>query len=1018
MEDVNKKRRRKNGGGIHLIASDKNRIFQYQGLCKITINHVLSLLFVEPINEEFKLISALFKWKFYAQKNILFVFAEHEFQDFVLIFGNEIHCKKVYDLICCTSVQEAVTNEMLYKRILSPIFNEIIKDKISTVIVFQLLMKWMNKLDAFDEESYLELMVDEQIYRLFFPESNGKENGGRMHDKLEGGRTYRKRYFCETITISDSENGEDLTGHGYKRLQNKNEKHSSKDFIKSGCEFRMVNINGTTSLIKRLLIFPSAEKTSCYEYCRFRSNIFCCFECRMLGKIVKAKLEENGEIYLQEKQHVCERLQYFSKNYSDLQIIQKPNYKVTNTKSGKVVIIFNQNNQSECHEFRWRNYRRSFVCVTCRIRVKIRNESKENEYIEVQELNKIPFIILYPPGIEIMEETSNGVPKVFIFDSNDKGLCYKFSPYSRQKRRYYCLGCNEFIRSKYNKTSHEFNACVCLYLDKDKNGEFYVQMKNQKHLCQPKVYDPEKYKISKIYNTFEYSYYRKTGFPKSLYVVFHHPSDPSLCYILSYLPTLNYFRCERCFNFGKSNYVPVSKKDINGQKYFTHNPTMHVCEPTKISSIQTLGFQKLESKDITFTEKLKTENRRLVKLSNFEFRPCQVGRPEGKLIVFDAENKSLFYEYFYGADQKYYICYNCQNMKHHVTAKVIFDKNEKCLELSKAEHICEPMKEESVNKIFDSSYFLVLRHEKKITKIILFTSEKKESYYVLHYRACDSTFMCRICSRKKTFDGVKLYKKENGQEYLFAMRHEHGCTPKKCDQKTFKKLRAMDQKSRPKKVIPSTMFELFQNSRRKANKKLVVFTSEKKDFIYEYYWSRNSFCCLGCKKQQKYVYAKFVEGNQKCIELSDFAILLFFDHKLEIFDKTPLSKISFDSSYTWRFGKEINKFSKGNISTWDHPALLGPLISNEILNITFSYKKGDESCPWKITAFNRNIASVYNLNLNSELTIQGNEFILENVFNSYDPYYVEYYAQEATKDSHSTNQILAFEKHVTTKMNK
>uniref|UniRef100_A0AC34FVU4 Uncharacterized protein n=1 Tax=Panagrolaimus sp. ES5 TaxID=591445 RepID=A0AC34FVU4_9BILA len=104
---------------------------------------------------------------------------------------------------------------------------------------------------------------------------------------------------------------------------------------------------------------------------------------------------------------------------------------------------------------------------------------------------------------------------------------------------------------------------------------------------------------------------------------------------------------------------------------------------------------------------------------------------------------------------------------------------------------------------------------------------------------------------------------------------------------------------------------------------------------------------------------------------------------------SPNSNISFATSSL----KIINKFSKAELSAVQGWPYIATLFSEEPINITFSFLYGNVSCPWKITnILKNNLKTTYQLN--SELTIIGNEFIVECHCNSYTQ--IQYFVQEIT----------------------
>uniref|UniRef100_A0AC34FR42 Uncharacterized protein n=1 Tax=Panagrolaimus sp. ES5 TaxID=591445 RepID=A0AC34FR42_9BILA len=145
---------------IELIAKNKKGKLQFEGKCKLTIDPFSKLLLVEPQNEEFKMISALFKWKFVADK---------------AVHGDEA---------------------LMKQRFLPLLFNEIAKKDESNLK--EILVNLINKHEGKEKEEFFQLLKKSYIYDLCYPNENIRPRNLRK----------RKAKDISYVDGSDANNGE------------------------------------------------------------------------------------------------------------------------------------------------------------------------------------------------------------------------------------------------------------------------------------------------------------------------------------------------------------------------------------------------------------------------------------------------------------------------------------------------------------------------------------------------------------------------------------------------------------------------------------------------------------------------------------------------------------------------------------------------------------------------------------------------------------------------------------------
>uniref|UniRef100_A0AC34F8F2 Uncharacterized protein n=1 Tax=Panagrolaimus sp. ES5 TaxID=591445 RepID=A0AC34F8F2_9BILA len=325
----------------------------------------------------------------------------------------------------------------------------------------------------------------------------------------------------------------------------------------------------------------------------------------------------------------------------------------------------------------------------------------------------------------------------------------------------------------------------------------------------------------------------------------------------SIFSTVN-LRCQECRR-KKTSHILKIKEDEGGKEYFNHDFQKHVCKPTKVSSIRSPDYVILKRNEINLEKKKMEEEiaeNRIVKACDFVLRPNKNGVPDASLFVFSSEDRSVGYKYDYSNFHKHYIC--CQVLVCGVNAKVQMNSNdEKIVILSKNEHQCSPIKYQKIVEPAEgetsTTTLFELHPNSKCepnTRLIIYTSVKKD--FIHEYTKTSSkSFHYLPCRAKKHNVIAKLFKDENDENYVqYCKNQDHICQPRKYDPKKY---------IQPKLISSDEHFSFHDGCNGEKDKYLVVFTSEKKDFAYQYYMDKPGiYRCKGCSNKNKWVAASLI----------------------------------------------------------------------------------------------------------------------------------------------------------------
>uniref|UniRef100_A0AC35GG54 Uncharacterized protein n=2 Tax=Panagrolaimus sp. PS1159 TaxID=55785 RepID=A0AC35GG54_9BILA len=283
---------------VELIAFDKNRNIYYEGICDFFINQFSSMLVVEPQNKIYKSICAPFTWNYVYKKNILFVFDEQSSLHFVMAFPNELNCRAVQNRLPQNQINQQ-EDALIRSRFLIPIFNKIKENPLTNQNFIQIIATWVLQFDHEEKSVLMKLMKDHNVYDIVFTEIHV------YTDPEQDVQHLALFHEAQTLLLGINEPPK------RQRKSSTNSTILQKTIPESMFELHK-NSKGENG--KKLVVFTSPTKDSCYCYFWKKGKIFRCYSCKDKKKYVTARLCENkdGQRYLElnGNEHACKQRNY------------------------------------------------------------------------------------------------------------------------------------------------------------------------------------------------------------------------------------------------------------------------------------------------------------------------------------------------------------------------------------------------------------------------------------------------------------------------------------------------------------------------------------------------------------------------------------------------------------------------------------------------------------------------------------------------------------------------------------